>query len=249
MIDKKELQLIEDYLDNTITSKDLDLLKQRLAKPEFRNQLLFQASLLDGVKSLKEKEILNKIRAEANHIEVNQSPEKQSSKISWVMKIAAGIVLLLASFFALKIFDTNVTDEIYSQQFKVYPPEIINRGLGDNFNPIYNQAMHDYVAENYKSALSAFSKIPYNEKIKLQEVSCLMALNKHDKAINILYNLLDSNDTQVRENAEWYLSLCFIYKGETQRAINMINPISQNSDHFFKREAKEILVRLMKFQN
>jgi len=242
-MEEKWNTLIEAYLSDNLSNEDQQAFDKALEEPEFRKLLLIHGIALDSFTELQEKKILEDIKSHSVEKEKNQ---RHSFSFNWIVKIAASIVFILAVLFVLKINNNEPYDQLYSEHFYIYPPETASRGIIDSDNNYYNQALSFYVNEDYTSALDYFDRIQASSsQIELYKAICALSIDDN-KAKQILITLMQDSDQNMIYNAEWYLALYYLKEKEIQRTIDLLNPISQDTIHPFKKDAKALLTRLMK---
>jgi len=244
MLSAEQNILIEKYLSGKLSKKEQSDFDLALKDETFREQLIFQAQLIDSFRK-EEKEVL--LEAIKSYKPSDSKPvSKKKTQFLGPLRIAAGLALLLAAYFVLQIFTATDNSQIYTEHFRKYPPTVSERGQGEKMEVIYKDAMQAYVNDDYQKALTNFRKLgSEDEKISLYLVMSLLELDKISEAQEILVRLNRSQDERIRQNAEWYLALSYLKTNNIQRSIDLLNPISQDADHLFTRDAKELLVKLM----
>ena len=246
MLSETSYELIEKYLDKTLSAEEQPLFDAALEDKAFRDQLAFQAHLIDLLTDEEKTKLHESIKSSSTSVKKLVSDSKKKKRSLWPMGIAAGLALCLAAFFVMKMFNTISTEQIYVDHFRPYPPAVIERGQGEYLPTVFKNAMKAYVNEDYSTALPLFEEMgTENEKILIYKAMSLMKLDNDNEAKALLSNLARSTEPSIKQNAEWYLALLYIKDSQIQRAIDLLNPISQDRYHLFARDAKGILVKLM----
>jgi len=166
------------------------------------------------------------------------------SKYNLPLKVGIGLVILVTVFLLFKIDTSDQSKELYQEYYNQHPRELTT--VQPTHTVDLDNAMKAFSKKDFNQALEMFSKIEILESTRLYEAICLMELGKQEEAQSMLFSLLHSKNKSLKENAEWYLALSFLHSHKNQRAINQLNPISHDTSHLFKRNAKALLTRLMK---
>ena len=245
--------LIEKYLDGTLSESEQMLFDQALADESFRINLIFQAKLLDELKLQKSQEIIDQIKQKAESADLIIKTTSTKRLLPFAFKIAAAFLVLLAVIYFINPFDGVNYDKQFEQYMIDYPVNLIERGSGNENDisqiedqAILKEALKAYTNNDYLTAASKFELInDPNERLLLNQASAYLRLKKADKAINILRPLCSSTAENIADNANWYLALAYIQKNEIQRAIDLLNVISKTDDSLWMSQAKSLLTELM----
>ena len=101
--------------------------------------------------------------------------------------------------------------------------------------------------KNYADALEVFKSIieddTENSVARFYAGQSYQNLDKNISAIKEYKTVVDHNENLFVEQAEWYMSLCFIIEGDKQLASAQLNSIVANNG-YYKKDAKALLRKL-----
>lgn len=235
-INNKQQKLIEKYLDKNLNSIQLKEFEEEIKSKEFREQLLFQARLIDSYKEIKRESLRKEIEAMAS-----KKNEKPSNRRTLYFLIA--IIALALTFIALFNYmkSSNTSEDLYAQYFLSLPPDVSNRGDNDIMPKEYQQAMQSYINKDYETALIEFNKLNIRpEKLSLYKAMCQMELGQTMAAKNNLTPLLQSEEASIKQNAEWYLSLLAIQEGDISMATDLLDAVLETEGHLYLNQARKL---------
>lgn len=239
-INTRQQKLIEKYLDDNLNKDQLLEFEKEIKIKAFREQLLFQARLVDSSKNIGHEKLRNEIEAF-----VLKRKKKPSNKITLLLLIGIiGFTICLMVGYNLFNNGSN-SDSLYAQYFQAIPPEVNNRGDRNEFPIEYQKAMQLYIDKDFNAALSAFADLNVEqENISLYKAMCQIELNRNQEAKNNLEGLKTSVDNRIKQNAEWYLVLLAIKEGDASHAKLLLNKLLLDEGHLFGKQAKKLNAEL-----
>ncbi len=113
-----------------------------------------------------------------------------------------------------------------------------------------DMAMQKYEQKNYAGATEDFEKTltkdPNNYNALFYSAVSYMSTGQTDKAIINLNKVLAKKDGEFYDAAQWYLSLAYIKKNDTQNAKRNLSELQQNSRSRYQKQADETLKQMNK---
>jgi len=164
---------------------------------------------------------------------------------TFINKNSLKIILPIASIFLfsllLLISIRTVTEEqIYSKNF-TYDNYGVTRGQSGN-DIIYNIEIKEY-----KIAFKLLEESITNDSTQYMYIFyyslMAMELGKHNIAQKYFIKLLDNNDNLFLDDAQWFLALSYL-KTDKEKAIEEFRKISNDRNHYKRKNAKKILRQL-----
>ena len=236
-LNERQQALIEKYLDNKLSDIQEKDFEVELKNEGFRKQLLFQAQMVDSHRAIEKEKLLKQLEsfAQAN---------KKDSKSKLNLGLLIGIILLSLLSYALiyNLKPDNHAKELYAQYFIELPANVNQRGGNVINEEDYIIAMQSYIEGDYNKAKQGLEPIaPINNKAKLYLAICYMHTNNFIKARETLKSLKDSEDINILENAEWYLSLVSVKEGNFNKSKEELQVILLNKNHLFFDKAEELM--------
>jgi len=239
---KKLFEDIENYLDESIDSKERTRLKERLEKHsdlylEVNKHRELKEALNDtDAIAFKEKliAISKELKAEEENSKTITQPKIKPAFFNW--KIAATIVVIigLGSYFIINSFALN-SSKLFTNYFTAYPLEGVVRG--DSISGFLKEKFNSYRNGNYRSAVSNLEELkakhPEKEVLNLYLGNSYLQTNQIEKAITE-FQSIDSLSTYY-ENAQWYLALSFLKTNEETQAKNILKKLLKYNGAYNKK--------------
>lgn len=235
-INSRQQKLIEKYLDKNLNTNQLKEFEEEIKSKEFREQLLFQARLVDSYKDIRRESLRKEIDAMA-------SPKSKKGPNKKTLFFLIGIIAIAILFFAFYNYmnNNNKSEDLYAQYFLSLPPDVSNRGDNDLMPKEYQQAMQSYINKDFETALVEFNKLSKpQEKISLYKAMCQMEIGQILEAKNNLTPLLESKESSIKQNVEWYLSLIAIQEGDITEAKGLLDLVLKTERHLYHDEARKL---------
>jgi tetratricopeptide (TPR) repeat protein len=160
------------------------------------------------------------------------------------LAIAAGVLLTLTFIFLFTRPETP--GQLFAANFEPYP-NVFEPQQRDVAAPATARgwAFAVYEKKDYDEASRLFQQlfISDNEPEVLLLLGNANLANDHtDEAINNFLNLINSFDA-LTEQAKWYLSLCYLKKGDVEKAKQTLKELT-GSDNVYSEKAVKLLNQL-----
>ena len=230
---EKELQVNESMQRDLQVLRDLD-------------QTLHDDALISFVAKLQDTEKLyTAVYAdEGEDAEMKASPRRRI--FTWKYAVAASILILMVGSLVFFLSKPN-SDELYASYYEKYESSVGTRSDGPANADELVQAILEYDKGNYEVALNQFNEILKNDATNTTArffagVSYI-ELQKFDKAIDNLWKVVNKNDAVFIEQAEWYISLCFIKTNQQEQASVFLTRICKRNG-YYKVKAQDLLNKL-----
>jgi tetratricopeptide (TPR) repeat protein len=211
---RKEVTLRKQS-DNILKERDIITLRNKLADIEKKRTAVFQ---------------LNK-----------------SGKYSY-LKYAAlvGGFIIVGSFLFFPGQRMN-NEELADRYYKTYEAPTANRSANKSGMVDFSRAMEYYKSRDYEKAVVLFKKVVENNPRDMQ--STLLngisnfEIKKYPEAKSSFKNVIDDNNNLFIDQAQWYLSLCYLKTGEKEMAASLLKVVKENNS-IYSNDAKRILRKL-----
>lgn len=200
-------------------------------------------------KILRNKDILL-LRSKLSEIERSRSVSKRFTLpvVPAFYKYAAVITLLLAvGTITYQPWADMSNEQIISKYYKLYEPPSAQRSASAETNMLFTKAIELYYKQDYEQAAVLFFKVietnPKDMQSMLLNGVANFEISKYPEAQNSLNKVIDDNNNLFIDQAEWYLALCYIKTGETEKAKIQLLTI-RKGDGIYKSNARKILRKL-----
>jgi len=180
---------------------------------------------------------------ENNRREVNK-PVKKSKKPAYLKYAAviAGLVLIgvLTMFSGKKLS----SEEIMNRYYKVYEPPTSQRSVQSETDADFTLALEFYNTRDYEKAAILFNKVLKRKPNDMQTVLLKGVSNfeekKYPEAKQSFSKVIDNKDNLYVDQAQWFLSLCYLNTNENDKAIQLLKIIVIENGNY-KNEANKII--------
>ena len=237
-------ELINGYFEGSLLEeqkREFDHLFE--TNTDFKTDFEFQEELKRAlVKSERKqlKEILSN---------TNTPHEKEKSQVirlrPWL--IAASVVLLAGISSWLIFFNRPDIDsqQLYASNFTPYENVVHPIERGEQLEDLKTRAFIAYENAEYTKAIELFQTLNMknNDKyIIFYEAIALMQLNKHDEAVPLFEDYIETNG-ELKERAIWYLALAYLKQDEIEECKEQLSLLI-HKEGFKTKAAKNLLAEL-----
>ncbi|WP_289038051.1 hypothetical protein [uncultured Zobellia sp.] len=179
----------------------------------------------------------------------NTPHEKEKSQVirlrPWL--IAASVVLLAGISSWLIFFNRPDIDsqQLYASNFTPYENVVHPIERGEQLEDLKTRAFIAYENSEYTKAIELFQTLnkKNNDKyIIFYEAIALMQLNKHDEAVPLFEDYIETNG-ELKERAIWYLALAYLKLDEIEECKEQLSLLT-HKDGFKTKAAKNLLAEL-----
>lgn len=236
-----DIELIERYFDNELSEQERTQLNDRL-KTDFELKKLFD----------REKLLVNTIRFDAAHKNLLFLKQLEKSSFDdrtthfkkyWYYYAAAACItvfVVAGVFFSPLVNETPA--ELYADYFEPYPNVFAPTLRSEEIIRTRTEAFQAYDQGDYKRASELFTGLIKENKepgMLLLLGNANLVLGKTDEALINFQDLLNNYD-DLDTQAKWFLSLCYLRKGDTPTARRLWKELEKTDDSYAVK-AKELL--------
>ena len=246
--DLKYFDQIERYLDNEMTAEEKRRFDNELQyNSELAEELELYKQIVSGIKDYHIDKLKKELRKVDFELDAELEQSKKTRKLVVYLSIAASFLLLIGTSAYFFMFNNKVNyAEIALQNREA------EKGLpvfmSANNEVGLSEAMTLYKQKNYSESLNLLKKIeltkPTNDTIIYYIGLNNELINNTQEAIKYFEKLISVESSIFKEKAEYRLSLCYLIKGEVNKAKTMLNAITEQQQHAFKTNAEKVLKEL-----
>ena len=255
------ISLLDDFLDGKLDSAKETEIKKALKEDSFLNKVLKQhVDARANIRHAGETDLKKKFLDQFDPI-----PEVVESKPSflkrfWWLFLLLGIGAAAAYYFSTQKENATPPLNIASNQQNIN--ELLLANIEDPSYDLLRSEVDTLSTGNWQIAVKNFTEKNYEEtllnlneifsdsafveshlgKYSLMKGVSYFKLEQFEKAQEMFSNV--SPDNPYFDQAEWYLALAYHFGGNTEKAIEQFEKISQNSTHFKNEQATKYLSNL-----
>ncbi|ELR73125.1 hypothetical protein C900_05760 [Fulvivirga imtechensis AK7] len=229
--------LIDSYLSNTLSESDkADLVRLLEEHPELEELVLEEKRIVTALQASEKAQLKKHLKTVANN-----TPQKSSGFFPawWLAAASATLIVSIGYFFYLNNSSLEIT---FNEYYEPYPAISVQRGQITDIN----SALKLYSQGKYKEAIEAFGDLTLsdNPTYYLYLGNCYLQTKDPNKAIEIFKTVnRESNDTILKQNAQWYLALAYLKKEDLQQTRKILKEIIQN-EGIYAEHAEKLLGKL-----
>ncbi len=189
------------------------------------------------------------LRGKLNAIEMKRrssgSLRRTAVKVSKYAAAVAAVALISAAlYFPLK---ENSGSQLYNKYYTQYVAPGSVRSAGAVNNTLMINALESYKAHEYEKAIVYLEQVLSTEQNNMEYVfmhgMANMEVKNYPAASGSFTKVLQQNDNLYLEDAAWYLGLCYMMTGETDRAVRQFDLIAASKSRYSK-EARKLAKKL-----
>ncbi|MHA7130512.1 tetratricopeptide repeat protein [Algoriphagus namhaensis] len=234
----EEYELIEAWLDG----KASDLQKQSFAQKETSDPHWSQK--VAEVKALREdlETYLLKTVLEDIHLKSFPAPAAKSSPIpSWLWGVAASVAILLVGWLGFQKLFSDPNQVLFEAYYQTDPGLITAMSGTDSYE--FDRGMVDYKEGKYQEALARWqpllSENPESDTLLYFVAMAQLETQDTESSQQYLEKLIALESSAFEPDAQWYLALILLQKGEVERAQSLLSALD-------RPEARDLLEKLQK---
>lgn len=229
--------IVDRYLTNTLSeAEEAELLRLLKEHPDLKEQVLEEKRIVTALQANEKAELKKQLRIIAQN-----TPSKSLSFFPnwWLVAASATLIVSLGYFFYLNNSSLDIT---FNEFYEPYPAISVQRGHTTDIN----SALKLYSHGKYKEAIDVFGDLTLsdNPTYYLYLGNCYLQTKNPDKAIEVFKAVSSkSDDTILKQSAQWYLALAYLKKEDLQQTRNTLKEIIQKQG-IYTEHAEKLLREL-----
>ncbi len=236
----KHQDLIHKYFSGELSDKEQSEFDKLLENNvEFQEEVAFQR---DVKKMIAAKE-RNKRKQLLKQYEQDRHGGVESSKFIWKrLAVAASVIIIAGLGWYLSLLLGNNLQNLYEENYELYPNTIYSIDRSDNDNTILRQAFVAYESGEHQKAIELFLELKKNnnaENLEFYLGQSYLQENKTIEAIEVFKKVVEANKNFSQE-ASWYIALSYLKAENQSMAVRHLETIIQNNT--YKKEQAKILL-------
>jgi len=243
--DKNDVTLVERYFDADLDDVGMQDVNSRLeADGAFKALFEQEQLLIQAIRYHDQRDKLHYLKTMEGHLSKNVHKASSRSLRPWHYLVAATVIgALVVAFVWLSVPEDP--NKLFQAYFTPYPnafePGVRNIHKGTQ----RLLALHAYELGDYETAARGL-KQAYNDH---PEPGVLLLLGNANLTLGYVqeaeenFNTLIKNYDDLDPQAKWYLSLCYLKRGDVDRAKNILKELSE-TEISYASKAKELFERI-----
>ena len=219
-------ELAERYILGYLSPDEKELFEMEMQKnPGLKKEV----DLLNGIsRAIQDQDVLEfraMVQEEAAEYKVSRKGQKVRRIFVRASAAAASIILVAAIFFAMSIQGHRAisSTKVFSEFYIPYHSGLVSRSGSGNEDDLYNRAIREYAATQYKLASTTFdsilSKDPGNNGALFFSGMTSMELKEFAKAAQRFERVILNANSLYIHQAEWYRGLSLLATNDRKNAL------------------------------
>lgn len=256
----EQVELIEAYLANELSSADMQTFEQdTAADPDLQAEVDTYRQLREGLKALAIEQRLQRARQQVQVksekidqlVDSQTAVEKLTLKnrqigTSWTRWAAAASVVFGLSLY---VYQQQLPDLMYAD---VATADQLTKSLPTDLPPLDRQrvreAIEQYKAGQYDRVIEQLKLPAADQRTASYQQYYLglsyLAKKQPSEAIALLRAALTTPSVQLHQKASWFLALAYLKNKEKARAMPIIKRIQANSSHPYRQMAEDLYQKI-----
>jgi tetratricopeptide (TPR) repeat protein len=248
---KRDRHILQKYLDNELSERDLDRFEQELnASPEMMMDLNLHKEVDEAIADT---EVLD-FRAQLTDLREESRQSENGKRVfrftrPWHYAASAALALLVAIGLATVLGRPLNNSDLFAKYMKPYELVLTNRTVESETVQLWmNKAQDRFQKGEFEEAIDCFEEVleinPNKVEADFYSGISYIEIEQHADASKSFTRVIEHNDNLYIQKAEWYLAGCLLAMDETNRARRELARIASSSNHYYKDKAEKILKRM-----
>ncbi len=244
---------IEDFVDGILEGEALEkFLAEYNENPDLRAEVKLRQQVNYALSENDIFDLREKLKSTGKESTANVIkmfiPESKSVFFRYVRNSVA-VIILLVGLAGLIGRNMVSTDQVYESFYQV-PSWSLERSPADNIS-IIQKANLAYVNGNYHDVISMLDASGITENsgknavIEFYKAASFQKLDRFSEAVAGYSKVIEQGDNLFIEEAEWYISLCYIQLGEMKKASNHLLAVIERNGYYVD-DAHAVIRKLKK---
>ena len=248
---KRDRHILQKYLDNDLSERELDRFEQELtASPD----LLVDLDLYKEVdEAIADTEVLD-FRAQLTDLREETRRSETGKRVfkftrPWHYAASAALALLVAIGLASVLGRPLSNTDLFVKYMKPYELVLTNRSMDDNvIKTILNNAEVAYLKGDFETAVFWYNEVLEKNSAKIEAEFGMgvsnMRMSDYEDATVSFSKVIQHNDNLFIQKAQWFQAGCYLAMNETEYAQRQLELIAIDANHFYRDDAARILNRM-----
>jgi tetratricopeptide (TPR) repeat protein len=233
MDEMEKIELIDRYLRKELSGNEKETFEKRVdTKPDFRQEVEDMKISREVIRSYAIREEIKAIRQAMLQKSKKSTPVSSQSFKVYAFRIAASILLLMVAMAGYQYASLS-GDRLYAEKAITYHTETTR---GEQAQHEEAEAVSYYQQGNYAQYIASYEQwssptlkatfLAGNAYLQLSEVEKATAAFRE-----ILEKNAQGNEKHFQDEAEYYLAMALVKKGDYTQAYTMLETIVHNPNH------------------
>jgi tetratricopeptide (TPR) repeat protein len=233
---------IENFLSGNASNAEKSWLNREMKKdPDLAREVALRRRT-DEI--LADREILD-LRAKLNAVEIRKRSAGGLRKVAERSSRYAAAILVAAAVTSAIYFMVRPDpspEKLYTSYYERYESPGASRSAITAGNLLMENAIASYSAKEYDKAIGYLEQVIANENGNMESLfmhgMANMEVSNYPVASGSFTRVIEHNDNLYLEDAAWYLSLCYMMTGNSEKALSQLNAIADSRSRYSRQAAR-----------
>ncbi len=254
------IEKIESYLEGKMTAEEKSVFEQEVQNnPELKEEVEMLNDIILEVKKEGEKDFMKMVHQWEKEIVAKEVLEEKTTGeaakdekviplntqkktgINWIIRIAAAAcIVLLIGIGYKQLFDNDSPQQIYSETFKPFDASNARADSNTNVTRAITYYNNKEFGNAYPLLKTELEKNPDAAELNIMAGICALVINDDGTATTYFQKVIELNNPNFIEAAEWYLAISPLKSGNVKLAKERLQVIRNKTGHDYRDEAKRL---------
>jgi tetratricopeptide (TPR) repeat protein len=241
-----DIEMIEKYIDGELEGKEqLDFEQMLSTDPDIKRDYELSTEINN---SIVEDDVMN-LRETLDYMYSEEKAVKRIptvfTKRKFYYAAASAALIIAAGGVTQRLLNPSMDSEsVFEKYYQPYEVTVTYRSGNTEVDRLLLNALELYEEKDYDQALVLFEEILENRSnnmaINLYSGISYMEEEEYHKATTSFNHIISDNDNLFIEQAQWYLSMCYIKTEKSEKAKEILNQIIEQ-ESYYKEQALKVL--------
>jgi tetratricopeptide (TPR) repeat protein len=239
---KNVINAIEDWLGGRADRADREWLAGEMKKdPELAREVNLRRKTDEIIADMQVMELRNKLsvigRKKRAAIPVRGIMIKSARYAA-----AVAIMAVISTALYMELRPDPSPDQLYASNYERYVSPGAVRSASSAENELMENAIASYSAKEYEKAITYLEQIINSDRNDMESVfmhgMANMEVKNYPVASGSFTRVIEHNDNLYLEDAEWYLGLCYMMTGNSEKALSQFTSIASSESRYSRKAAR-----------
>lgn len=241
-----DIALVEKYFDAELSESEMNHVSMRIESDEnFKTLFEHEKALIGAIRHQGLQENLQYLKTLEANLPDNKQLNRNTPIKKWYYAVAAATVgIVIVGKILLSSFNESPY-KLFEAYFTPYPNMFEPTVRGTSTATQRTEAFQAYEQKDYQKATVLFRELLKTNK----EPGILLLLGNSNLILGNIdeakenFTTLNQDFDELDIQSKWYLSLCYLKSGDTERAKNMLRELGE-TEISYATKAKELLEKV-----
>ncbi len=221
------------YLDGELSPNEALLLEAEISQSVELQEALQKLKITQyGVKYWGIQNQVRNLHQEYVANNTQQAATTSKKKANWFMYVASAAAAAVLVFFILNTRSASLSgDDLYASNYRKYDISNTRSTTSSNVKQQFAQLQYQEIVTHYTNTNTPSIEEQFFAALSYKE------LKQFNKSIELFHSVIETNKKEstilYKDDAEYYLGMTYLHQKDITKAVQILEPISQNKQHLY----------------